>query len=159
MSDDLGTIVTRQVDIARGFVKGGLGVIDTDRTIADLADRLEVMTRRALSAEQRATDAEGSVRLYDSAWLRALGGEIYNKSHRIDGLAYTTKNFREKALKFEATERAIGELTAHSERADKRAEWLGRVMGTMERQTWEALGLNPEHLTLDDAIDAKLNEE
>jgi hypothetical protein len=42
--------------------------------------------------------------VYRNAWLRALGGKIFHKSHEIDALAMTTEWLRERSDKLERLE-------------------------------------------------------
>lgn len=164
MADDIGIIVTRQTKIARDVMRGGVGMIETDRTIVDLADRLDVMTRRALEAEENARRWESECKLYVSSWRSALDNKIIHKRHLIDALALTTQQLKEKAYKWDERERVLNSpetiaLAAEQECADKRAEWMNRAMRQAAVKLWVELGLDSRHSTLDEAIDAKLNEE
>lgn len=74
---------------------------ENDRLQADL----HKVTAERDNALKRIKAANADADMYAKAWVRELGGKLFNKGHHIDACVVTTRKMRERLEKLEAERR------------------------------------------------------
>lgn len=99
-----------------------------DNTEKGLSELGVSMPRREASTPPTVESAMSSLKMYQNAWLRSLGGSIRNKRHFIDALVVTTEEIVEKAKRWPGDgfisrkdhDRRVTELLEHNNKMEER---------------------------------------